>query len=240
MDWSELHDVYLCREILTVGLMKTKKKTTQRAQLWEQIAKNSCAYDQPKFFVTKRAVRDRYAIISSKYRRKINAEEKASGISPENVSELDSLLEDIIERECMTEEEVNENKRKVDEDKLKAIEVRQLAMEKLSGTKKRKDLTENDKQTAKKSRRSGSETVEFLRNQCTQELKLKELEFESRKQEQEAKSVRSENALKRHESLMEMMAQQQQVQQQQTANFQAMMVQQNQALMSLMAQIIKK
>ena len=26
MDWSELHDIYLCREILTVGLMKTKKK----------------------------------------------------------------------------------------------------------------------------------------------------------------------------------------------------------------------
>lgn len=114
MEWSESHDVYLCREILAVGLMKTKKKTTQRAQLWEQVANNLCAYDDPKFYVTKRAVRDRYAVIISKYRKKVSAEEKASGIAPDEQSELDLLLEDITERENISEEEVNENKRKVD------------------------------------------------------------------------------------------------------------------------------
>ena len=123
MEWSELHEVYLCREILTVGLMKTKKKTTQRAQLWEKIANNLCAYDLPKFYVTKRAVRDRYAAITSKYRKKVSAEEKASGTSTDELSELDSLLEEIIERESIAEEEVSESKRKVDEDKIKAIEV---------------------------------------------------------------------------------------------------------------------
>lgn len=118
MEWSELHEVYLCREILTVGLMKTKKKTTQRAQLWEKIANNLCAYDLPKFYVTKRAVRDRYAAITSKYRKKVSAEEKASGTSTDELSELDSLLEEIIERESIAEEEVSESKRKVDEDKI--------------------------------------------------------------------------------------------------------------------------
>ena len=119
MEWSELHEVYLCREILTVGL----KKTTQRAQLWEKIANNLCAYDLAKFYFTKRAVRDRYAAITSKYRKKVSAEEKASGTSTDELSELDSLLEEIIERESIAEEEVSESKRKVDEDKIKAIEV---------------------------------------------------------------------------------------------------------------------
>ena len=117
MEWSELHEVYLCREILTVGL----KKTTQRAQLWEKIANNLCAYDLPKFYVTKRAVRDRYAAITLKYRKKVSAEEKST--STDELSELDSLLEEIIERESIAEEKVSESKRKVDEDKIKAIEV---------------------------------------------------------------------------------------------------------------------
>lgn len=118
--------------------------------------------------------------------------------------------------------------------------MRQQAMEKLSDTQKRKGATEQDKRTPKKSRRSGSEAVEFLRNQSQQEWRLKELEAESRRQQQEAERVRSEDALKRHESLMHMMAQQQQQQQHQAATFQALMAQQNQALMTLMAEIIKK
>ena len=65
-------------------------------------------------------------------------EKKASGISPEKQSELDSLLEDLIERENIAEEEINENQRKVDEEKIKVTEVRQQrAMEKLAETKRR-------------------------------------------------------------------------------------------------------
>ena len=83
MEWSELHDIYLCREMLSVGLMKTKKRTVQRAQIWEQIATNLCGYDHPKFSVAKRSVQDRYALIAGKYRKRMSNEEKTSGISPE-------------------------------------------------------------------------------------------------------------------------------------------------------------
>ena len=99
MEWSELHDIYLCREMLSVGLMKTKKRTVQRAQLWEQIARNLCGYDDPTFSVVKRSVRDRYVLLAAKYRKRMHDEEKASSISPEKQSELDLLLEDLIERE---------------------------------------------------------------------------------------------------------------------------------------------
>ena len=82
-------------------------------------------------------------------------EKKASGISPEKQSELDSLLEDLIERENIAEEEINENQRKVDEEKIKVTEVRQQrAMEKLAETKRRQEGAE-DKRSKKRSR-SGS------------------------------------------------------------------------------------
>ena len=66
------------------------------------------------------------------------------------------------------------------------------------------------------------------------------MEMQSRIEEQEVERVRNENAQNRHESLMQMLIQQQQQQQQQTANFQALISQQNQAMLSLMAQLAKK
>ena len=50
MEWTEKHDIFLCtQEILAVDLFKSKKKTTQRAQLWQQIADNLCGYDTGVF-----------------------------------------------------------------------------------------------------------------------------------------------------------------------------------------------
>ena len=171
MEWTEKHDIFLCtQEILAVDLFKSKKKTTQRAQLWQQIADNLCGYDRPVFSVSKRAVRDRYNVITSKYRKRTQAEVRASGIDVEQ-SELDVLLEEAIARENLSEEEGNEIKRKVEEDKCKALDIRETAMENLAQSKKRK-VSEDGKETKKKTR-SGFETIEYLREKGEQELRLK-------------------------------------------------------------------
>ena len=82
MEWTEKHDLCLACEIRAsdIFIKSTKKKTVQRAQVWQQIAGTLCSYDTPKFTVSKRAVRDRYGIISSKYRKTLSAEKRASGI----------------------------------------------------------------------------------------------------------------------------------------------------------------
>ena len=61
--------------------------------------------------------------------------------------------------------------------------------------------------------------------------------MQTRKTEQEQERARNENAQDRHDSLMQMLIQQQQ---QQTANFQALISQQNQAMLILMAKLAKK
>ena len=244
MEWNEKHDIFLCREILAVDLFKSKKKTTQRAQLWQQIADNLCRYDTPVFSVSKRAVRDRHSVVTSKYRKRMQAEERASGIDTEQ-SELDVLLEELIERENLAEEEGNEFKRKVEEDKCKALDIRKTAMENLAQTKKRK-VSEDGKETKKKSRRSDSETIEYLREKGEQELRLREQELELKKQQQEAESKSNEASLKKQESVMQMMVQQQQQMQQQqqyqqqAANFQVVMAEQNQMLMNLLEKFVPK
>ena len=37
MEWSEAHDVFLCREMLAVNPFKAKRKTTQRTKMWETL-----------------------------------------------------------------------------------------------------------------------------------------------------------------------------------------------------------
>ena len=62
--------MHILQEMLAVGIMKTKKKTVQRVQMWDKIAENLCSYDEPKFHVTKRGVRDRYTTIAENYRER--------------------------------------------------------------------------------------------------------------------------------------------------------------------------
>lgn len=232
MDWTEKHDLCLACEIRASDIFKsTKKKTVQRAQVWQQIADTLCSYDTPKFTVSKRAVRDRYGIISSKYRKKLSAEERASGIEVEQ-TELEVLLEELIEQEDLSEEEGNEAKRKTEQDKSKAQEIRKTAMENLGETKKRKLVNgEQDDATSlplkNKTRRSGSEVVGYLKEKWEQEAKLREQEIEIKKTQQETEG-------KRYDSLMAMMARQQQQQQQ----IQASVVEQNKLMLSLLSKLV--
>jgi hypothetical protein len=49
--------------------------------------------------VDKRSVRDHIAVLINRYKKKMRAEENASGIDPDEPSELDTMVEEIIEFE---------------------------------------------------------------------------------------------------------------------------------------------
>ena len=51
----------------------------------------------PKFKIIKRAVRDRYKILSDEYKNKMREEVKASGIEVKPQSELEQLLQSLID-----------------------------------------------------------------------------------------------------------------------------------------------
>ena len=106
IDWTEKHDQCLACE------------TVHRAQVRQQFADTLCGYDIATFTVSKRAVRDRYGIISSKHRKKLSAEERASGIEVEQ-TEFQLLLEELIEQEDLAKKRETKLKEKLNRISLK-------------------------------------------------------------------------------------------------------------------------
>ena len=98
MEWTEQHECCLCQEILVLESFKLKKGSIGRGQIWEKIANNLNGLQLPRFRVAKRVVRERYSLLSEKFRAKMRQEEKASGIETD-LSEVEKALEEIAEKE---------------------------------------------------------------------------------------------------------------------------------------------
>ena len=88
----------------------------------------------PAFTVTKRAVKDKFCLLKEKYLAKKREQDKASSIDVEE-TEVDALLEEIIEKEKYCESECKgedeEHERKVEKGKATASSMRQKAIESL-------------------------------------------------------------------------------------------------------------
>ena len=138
----------------------------------------------------KSSVRDHIGVLVQRFKRKETKELKESGISPTK-TELDEAIEQVIAMEESADEqhhlEDGEKRDKMEGDRLKAEEMRRTAMETLAKTQKRKSVEGQSK--AKKSRRSGSEALEFLKLKAEQDMDIKKQELDLRKQEQEKKAI---------------------------------------------------
>ena len=123
----------LCIEVVNLNPFTSKKGSTQRSGMWEKIAHILNACTVLRFSIDKRSVRNHMGILANKHKRKVRAEDKASGIAPEEPSKLENLLDNIIALEESAEAESQElraeKNEKCENDRLKA-------MEKLSETRK--------------------------------------------------------------------------------------------------------
>ena len=236
MEWTQECDLLLLQEIVVSQPYKFKPSTRDRGQVWEGITARLNAtelfHDRLR---NKRAVRDRYQLLSKKFKNKMAEEERASGISPE-MTETDKLLEQIVEQFEESERDAGEQSEKNDQNKenerKKAEEMRNRSMEKLGETQKRKATAEDGQQTTPRKRSSGSETLVYLREKAEREFELRQEELEVKKKEQSAQ-------------LQMFQYMQQQLQQQQQQQRQQMQVQiqqqqlQNQMLLALIEKITK-
>ena len=77
------HDILLCREVLSVNPFSAQKISNERGKLWEEISTILNSTSGVRFFVMKRSVRDHLNILIKRYKKKMTAEEKSTGVSPE-------------------------------------------------------------------------------------------------------------------------------------------------------------
>ena len=106
------------------------------------MANNLNGLKLPRFKVSNRAFREKYTLLSEKFKAKIKDEEKTSGIECD-LSEVEKALEEIAEKEAEAEDTVENEKRTADN--AKAAEMRNRALESLNtehrkgnGTKRRR------------------------------------------------------------------------------------------------------
>ena len=96
-------------------------------------------------------VRERYTLLSDKFRAKIRDQEKATGIDTD-LSDAEKAREEIVEKEAEIEETAQNDKKKVDS--AKAAEMRNRALGNLGGTQKRQRKDEVENETAEKNKTS--------------------------------------------------------------------------------------
>lgn len=96
MKWIEKHDIFLCWEILFMKPYQFKAGSPQSGNAWKNIASDLCEVKEITFNVNQKSVRDRYRLLLEKHKKKMRAQEGSSGSNTDE-TELDQLLQNIVE-----------------------------------------------------------------------------------------------------------------------------------------------
>ena len=228
MVWTDVKDKLLCREILLCEPYKFKARTKERGNVWKIIANNLNIMAGENFAVDQRAVRERFTLIAEKFEKKIKEQEKASGIAPPELSKLEQALEEIISRMKEAQHQVDANDSKIGDNKRKAEDVRQKALETFAQTKKRKSLGLDDDETltsSKRSRSAGTDTLIYLREKSENDQRLKEEELELKKRKQELLEAQQKAQIDQQKDFMNTVRDCMRQQQQQTQQMMVLMAQ---------------
>ena len=211
------------------------------------IAKKLEKMEYPKFKVEQRSVRDKLKKLIKQFRKKENDERRASGILPE-LTELDTLLEEISEKEEASEtlaaDMGEREKRRLEEDQMAGqLEMRKRTMETLSETQKRNTKIDQDS-PKRKVRKGGNTALAFLAEKAEKETKQKE---ERNRLERERQVIEKEKTDKLMQQQNDMLTAILEMQRQQNNQVQASQMvlmqqqqQQGQALIALLSKIVDK
>ena len=242
MQWNELKDILMFREIITEGVFSHKSGSRERGSTWQNVSTSLNAFEG--FCLSGRAVRDRVTYLMKKFSAKNNAEINATGIGGEEPTEYEILLQDLLDlsNDSDARQETINEKRKatVDDEKRKALDIREIAMENLKETRERNLCNEGP--TEKKARRSGYDTLSFLRDKIELERDLHERELNIKKDERSEfqdmilrQQQQSNDVLKVFAQQAQTQSQQQNLMQQQMQSLMTQQQQQLQVLVQLVA-----
>ncbi|XP_046861466.1 uncharacterized protein LOC124454745 [Xenia sp. Carnegie-2017] len=136
MEWTDEHDLLLMREMMVSDLFQYKKGSPNRGLVWDSIVENLNKTEAPVFTLKdKRSVRDRWSLLKAKFKQKMREEERASGIDVDELSEKESLIKELCQKEDSFLEVASVQKQK---ENANAIDIRMTALERMGETCKRK------------------------------------------------------------------------------------------------------
>ena len=132
----------MCREILTYEPFNYKSGTVQRGESWKLIAESLNYLEDPNFTVSHRSVREKYFLLEKDYKKKNRDKENATGIAPDEPSDLEKALAQIIDKfndiEIASTELKETNNIKTARERETAVGMRKECMETFSEKKDEK------------------------------------------------------------------------------------------------------
>ena len=169
-----------------------KLRNADRGKVWNAITDRLNDETSLKFQVKKKNVQEHFKLLLDKFKAKQKHQAKLGGVDIED-SEMDILMEEISEKweEAEAYDLGCTSKEKADSDRAIGEEIRRKACEKLGETSKR-NAREKVKPVARKSRRSGSETLDFLRE--TMGARQAEAERQAKMQQELLTMMQNQNA----------------------------------------------
>ena len=188
MVWSYSHDLQLCREIAYENPFKHKFGSRERGQSWDSIAEALNERETEKFSVDQRGVRERYSKLEKSFKKKMAVEERSSGITGKDITELDQAIETILglieTAEHETRKSAEKTRKEVEREKETAESVRKRSIERLSETRGR----EKGGDFECKRRKVGGEAIAYLKKKGEMENEMRREEIELKRKELEIRS----------------------------------------------------
>ena len=204
MQWTEEKEVLLMREVIGKDVLVHKAGSQERGQGWQSVADTLNSIEE--FILSGRSVRDKIMAIIKKYKPLINKDIQGTGLGGDEPTEHQVLTEEIInihdDSLQKAEEATAESNKRVKADREAALDIRKTAMESMSETAERKN-TKKETQTGRK--RSGSETIDFLRQKLEIDQETQKFEREAQERQSNMQNQLLANLL---HSQQQMMAQQ--------------------------------
>ncbi|XP_028408180.1 uncharacterized protein LOC114530762 [Dendronephthya gigantea] len=203
MEWTEDHDLLLMREMMVSDLFLYKKGSPNRGVVWDSIVENLNRIENPVFGLKdKRSVRDRWNLLKTKHKKKTRDEEAASGIDVDDLTERESMIEELCAKEDSFVDVDTARKQKEREN---AEDVRMKALERMGETRKR-GTTEDEDSRPKKTRRGSSELIEYLKQKSSTDSELREQQLEMMRmmQDQHKKMMESQALVLQQQQQMSM------------------------------------
>ena len=190
MKWTPKHDLELVKEMLAERPFDYPKGSREIGAVWKKIMSNLNSKAEINFTLnTIRAVRDRYQLLETKFKRNMQKELNASGVAVEP-TEFDEAMEDLVEyfenQEATAEIEKEAKLENMENQKQKAEDVRLKALETFSETKKGKNTAEKESDKCSNSKRRVT-AVKFLQEKAERDMALRKEELELRRKELELK-----------------------------------------------------
>lgn len=216
--WTEERDRLFLREVLVVEPYLYKPGTKETGLKWSEVAEKINRYahfsSKPR---DQRSVRERFSKLLSDHKRKINAEEAATGTAPDPPTETEQILEDIIERMKTTPIPASAKDGKKEEKKRQdALNTRDKAMKtwrkaKSNGNDESGSESEGESEKEKPSvkrrkRRGGSDALQYLAEKTERETELRKQELELRREELHLQAEQQREQFKMQQEQFKFMA----------------------------------